>query len=171
MSDRWSWLAGTFWIVPEANLAAPMFSTSGGDPVWLLDQTVWQITGYADGYFWGNTAAQMMRRPEGDDDATPSAQLLTGSVTPEGSIHMTFVPLSSTGGGSNVIGIGNMRRRDESWMAEMQMSTPVGSTQLVLHWAYMVQCTPDDPTWHQLPGTTQSLPEFLRAAGFHVVET
>jgi hypothetical protein len=39
MLDNWKWLIGTYWIVPEANLTAPVFA-SEGDPIWLSDQTV-----------------------------------------------------------------------------------------------------------------------------------
>jgi hypothetical protein len=59
MFNDWQWLVGTFWIVPAGNLSAPVFATDRSDPVWMSDQTVWQITGAANGYVWGNTAARM----------------------------------------------------------------------------------------------------------------
>ena len=108
----------------------------------------------------------MVPPTKADEESTPVAQRLTASITPEGSVHMTFIPLNSAGDGS--IGIGNMRWRDGAWMAEMQMSAPLGSDRRVLHWAYMVQCKPDDRAWKQLPGTNQSLPDFMQAAGFTV---
>ena len=40
----------------------------------------------------------------------------------------------------------------------------------LLHWAYMLQCAPGDAAWQQLPGTSQSVPAFLEAAGLHVPE-
>lgn len=166
MFGSWEWLIGTFWIVPEGNLTAPLFTSSGGQPTWLSDQTVWQIAGYANGYFWGDAAVRMVPPTKADEESTPVAQRLTASITPEGSVHMTFIPLNSAGDGS--IGIGNMRWRDGAWMAEMQMSAPLGSDRRVLHWAYMVQCKPEDRAWKQLPGTNQSLPDFMQAAGFTV---
>jgi hypothetical protein len=165
--DNWKWLVGTYWIVPPGNLSAPLFSSDREEPVWFSDQTVWQITGAANGYFWGNTAA-LVRPPGTGEDAVPAAQRLMASVTPEGRVHITFVPVDSDGDTAEVIGIGNMRWRDGQWMAEMQMSTPFGASGQLLHWAYMVQCTPEDAAWQQLPGTDQSLPEFLEAAGFTV---
>jgi hypothetical protein len=172
MFENWQWMVGTFWIVPPGNLGAPVFAAGGSDPVWLSDQTVWQVTGAKNGYFWGNTAARM-RPPGTGEDAAPVAQRMMASVTPEGNVHITFIPVASDGGASDsgaeaIIGIGNMRWREGAWMAEMQMSAPFGSSGRVLHWAYMVQCTPDDPAWQHLPGTSQSLPEFMEAAGFTV---
>lgn len=168
MFDSWKWLIGTFWIVPEEYLAAPWFPPGGEQPRWLLDQTVWQITGYAGGYFWGNTAVRLAPPAKSGDESTPAAQRLMASITPEGNVHITFVPESSTGDAQATIGIGNMRWRDGAWMAEMQMSAPAGSGGRILHWACMQQCTPDDAAWQQLPGTSQSLPDFMSAAGFTV---
>jgi len=165
MFDNWKWLIGTYWIVPEANLAAPVFA-SEGDPIWLSDQTVWHIVGSANGYFWGDTAVRMVPPPASGQESKPAAQRLTASITPEGNIHMTFIPVDSADDAEGPIGIGNMRWRDGSWTAQMQMSAPFGSDRQVLHWASMVQCTPDDPEWERLPGTSQSLPDFMQAAGF-----
>jgi hypothetical protein len=94
---------------------------------------------------------------------------MMASTTPEGNVHITFVPMDPGSDAEGIIGIGNMRWRDGAWTAEMQMSAPFGSKGRVLHWAYMIQCTPADAAWQQLPGTTQSLPEFMEeAAGFTV---
>jgi hypothetical protein len=89
---------------------------------------------------------------------------------PEGNIHITFIPVGSADDGEGPIGIGNMRWRDGSWTAQMQMSAPFGSDRQVLHWAYMVQCKPDDLEWERLPGTNQSLPDFMQAAGFTIAD-
>lgn len=168
MFDSWQWLRGTFWIVPEENLAAPLFSLDREKPLWLSDQTVWQITDSANGYFWGKTAVRLRPATSGAEEQPPAAQLLTGSITPEANVHMTFIPLSSSGNAQATVGIGNMRWRDGQWMAEMQMSSALTPSSVLLHWAYMVQCRPGDPSWARLPGTDQSLPEFLRAAGFTI---
>ncbi len=168
MFKNWQWLAGTYWYVPGANLSAPSFSSDRERPLWLVDQTVWQIIDYRDGYFWGNVAALLIPADSDDTGATPTAQRVMASVTPEGNLHMTFVPVDQSGDQSSVLGIGNMRWQDGSWAAEMQMSTVMGAGSYVLHWAYMRQCVPGDAAWEQLPGTDQSLPEFMAAAGFSV---
>lgn len=168
MFDSWQWLVGTFWIVPAGNLSAPLFASDRDQPIWLSDQTVWQITGHANGYFWGNAAVRMVPATQGSEPSSPVAQRLTASITPEAGVHMTFIPLATKGDAQGSIGIGHMRWRDGAWMAEMQMSAPLGSNQRILHWAYMVQCKPGDAEWQQLPGTGQSLPEFMKAAGFTI---
>ncbi len=172
MSNNWDWLVGTYWYVPAENLSAPLITLDRADPVWMVDQTVWQITGYRNGYFWGNVAEQI--RPAlagvgGGSSATPTAQKLTASVTPEGTIYMAFISGStSTSAVPMPLGLGRMRLRDGAWAAEMQMATAPNSATQILHWASMLQCAPGDPAWEKLPGTDMSVPEFLAAAGFTV---
>lgn len=164
MTDNWQWLAGTYWYVPASCLAAPLFPQGSTQPLWMADQTVWQITGYKHGYFWGNTAAQLHPAGSGPSDQAPAPQRLTASITPDGTLHMTFVGAGSAA----VIGLGKMVWQDGAWAALMQMSAPASENSLLLHWAYMFQCQPGDPAWERLPGTDMSVPEFLAAAGFAV---
>ena len=56
---RWSWLANTYWYVPTSNLPAVLFNSSTGTLAPVSDQTVFQITGYRDGYFWGKAVTQL----------------------------------------------------------------------------------------------------------------
>src|SRR5262249_6302121 len=120
------------------------------------------------GYFWGY-AAVSMEPAAGGGSAQPVAQLLTASVTPDGNLHITFMPVDSSGGPATV-GVGRMLWRDGAWTAQMQMSSTTSDDAVVLHWAYMLQCTPGDAVWQQLPGTSQSVPEFLESAGLQVPE-
>jgi hypothetical protein len=167
MFDRWQWLAGTYWYVPAVSLLAPLFSRNRKRPMWLSDQTVWQIMGYKNGYFWGYAAVRM-EPAAGGESAQPVAQVLTASVTPEGNVHMTFMPVKSSGGSPGNVGIGHMRWGDGAWTAQMQMSSTPSDDALLLHWANMVQCGPGDAAWQQLPGTSQSVPAFLESAGLPV---
>jgi hypothetical protein len=167
MFTSWQWLAGTYWYVPDGCLPAALFSRDRPRPSWLSDQTVWQITGYENGYFWGYAAVRMQPAASGAT-VSPVAQYLTASVTPEGDVHMTFMPIDPDGGSPGNVGLGRMRWRDGAWTAEMQMSSPPSESTLLLHWAYMLQCGPDDAAWQQLPGTSQSLPAFLESAGLRV---
>jgi hypothetical protein len=164
MFDNWQWLRGTYWYVPTENLTAPIFSLERKPPLWLSDQTVWQIDDYANGYASGSAAVRMQPTTPGANQQSPRAQFLTASITPEGNVHMTFIPYESSGSAGSV-GVGHMRWRDGMWTAEMQMSSPLSDKSVILHWAYMLQCKPEDEAWQQLPGTDQSLPEFLEAAG------
>ncbi|MBS1914315.1 MAG: hypothetical protein JST22_20160 [Bacteroidetes bacterium] len=164
MAIDWAWLAGTFWYVPRESLPAPAFVQDSEQPLWLTDQTVWWITGYRDGYFWGYAAVQLHPPVPGSANSAPAGQRLMGSVTPEGAVHITFIASDAESGRAPTIGLGTMRWREPEWRFEMQMSDTVsGAT--VLHWAWMMQCVPGGPFWICLPGTDVSLPEFLNAAG------
>jgi hypothetical protein len=156
--NRWSWFAGTYWYVPTRNLPAVLFDSGTGTVAPVSDQTVFQITGYRDGYFWGNTAV-------GLGSSTPSALSLVGSVTPQGDVLLTF---TSTGGSAGPVitqGQGVMRRKCGGWTMENQMFTAPGQRLQIGHWAYMVQTRPGLPSWSALPGAGVSVPQFLAGAG------
>lgn len=42
----------------------------------------------------------------------------------------------------------------------MQMASGPSSNQ-VTHWAFMLECTPDEECWANLPGVQKGIPEFL----------
>jgi len=41
-----SWLEGTYWYVPAADLPAMQYDAARNTLAWIVDQTVWHITGY-----------------------------------------------------------------------------------------------------------------------------
>ena len=49
----WNFLANIHWYVTLPDLPALQFSTSNDLLTWQSDQTVWYISGYKNGYFWG----------------------------------------------------------------------------------------------------------------------
>lgn len=157
----WSWLAGTWWCVPPASLPALRFDPDENTLTWRVDQTVWQITGYRDGYFWGLCAGLLRDAgeavPERGPGSKPRGMTMLGSVTPEGRVHITFLPVSR---GSTILGLGRVVPHGEGWAFEMQMSTGSGN-QTTLHWAFMVRVEPGDPAWDSLPGVGLSVPEML----------
>jgi hypothetical protein len=156
---RWSWLAadgGTYWYVPTANLLAYGWSTDDPqNPQPIDDQTVWHIERYENGYFFGPVVAEFQGFPA-------QCQYLIGSVTPEGRVYITFNGLQAVPSGtpSLTTGIGAMVKADGSWTFNMQMASGSSSVQ-VTHWAFMVQCSPDEPCWSELPSVGQSLPSLL----------
>jgi hypothetical protein len=163
--DRWQWFEDTYWYVPEANLLAIASSPTLKSPIPVSDQTVYHISGYAGGYFWG-TAAVSYTPLNGSAGSAPSCLQLVGSVTPEGSVHLTFTLLTrqtTTGASSNppTVGVGTMTRRRDAWTMENQMSTVAVKDVLLTHWAYMYQCRPHQPCFAELPGVKLSIPEFL----------
>jgi hypothetical protein len=156
---RWSWLGegeGTYWYVPPVNLPAVQWDSS--DPTNYFpvsDQTVWHVESYADGYFFGTVVVQF-------GTGSPACQYLIGSVTPDGGVYIAFNPLSSPPIGSPTLttGSGKMAFKDGEWTFLMQMASGISSTQ-VAHWAYMLECTPDEECWENLPGVERGIEEFL----------
>ena len=149
----WAWLNGTTWIVPPNGLPAYVYSPESNQLVPVQDQTVYTIPGYRNGYFWGRTATKL-----GDNDVTCKA--LVGSVTPEGSIYLTFTDQPFTGTANTTTGLGNMVRKGHQWTMANQMSTGSSAAQ-VGHWAYMVQSRPGSASWYSLPGVNMSVPDFM----------
>lgn len=146
---RWQWLADTYWIVPPKGLPAILFNAGNGKIAPVQDQTVYHITGYRDGYFWGETVAQY------SNSGTPSSAAIIGSVTPEGKLMLNFVSPSGV-----TMGIGTMTFKRGAWTMENQMFTGT-DTNRIGHWAYMVQTKPGSKSFNNLPFVNVSVPTFL----------
>ena len=149
----WRWLEGTTWYVPTSGLPAYLYLAEENQLVPVSDQTVYMITGYRNGFFWGKTAGKL-----GNSEVSCSS--LVGSVTPEGSVYLTFTPFPYAEGSEATVGIGNMTRKAGKWSMLNQMSTGSGSVQ-VGHWAYMLQTNPGASSWSSLPGVAMSVPDFM----------
>jgi hypothetical protein len=145
----WSTLVGTTWIVPKTNLPAVSFDPETQIITKTRDQTVYQITGYRDGYFWGPTAAKIGNGPI-------ACKSLVGSVTPQGEVLLMFT--QQIGNGRTLLnqGFGQMIRKNGEWTMQNQTGTDS-----MAHWAYMVQSKPGDATWESLPGIGMSVEEFM----------
>ncbi|MBL4707644.1 MAG: hypothetical protein JKY48_04300 [Flavobacteriales bacterium] len=165
MNNKWNFLKGTYWYVPQEYLPATKMGGNDTEPTLMIDQTVWQITGYKDGYFWGNCAVLMYQASDSSDEQ-PSSMRLIGSVTPDGSVQISFMPLNQLGAAMSTSGWGKMTKQNDQWVFEMQMAS--GTTDLYSHWALMHLTTEGEPSWHKLPGIDYSVPELLEAAGFEV---
>ena len=150
----WSWLDGTTWIVPPNGLPAYVYSPAQNQLVPVQDQTVYTITGYRNGYFWGRTAAQL-------NDNDVSCKSLVGSVTPEGQIYLTFTDYPFSDSAITTVGLGSMVYKTNQWTMANQMSTGSSSAQIG-HWAYMVQTKPGMASWYSLPGVNKSVPHFMQ---------
>ena len=151
---RWSWFAGTYWYVPPQNLPATVFNSQSNTIQPVSDQTVFQITGYRSGYFWGKTVTQI-------GTSSPSGTSMVGSVTPEGRVLLTFTTTSQGSSPTVTEGFGQMRRKFGHWTMENQMFTSPGSSVQLGHWAYMLTTRPGRPSWNSLPGVGVSVPTFL----------
>lgn len=151
----WDWLAGTYWYCPAADMPA-LQSQSPDSFAWVVDQTVWHVTGCEDGYFWG--VASTLLTPVGDkpDPSQKNDSTFFASITPEGAVHITFVRSAA----STTVGTGQVRGDGGSARFVMQMSSGPGSA-LVVHWAQMRRIAPGDPEWTCLPGAGVSVPAML----------
>jgi hypothetical protein len=151
---RWSWLANTYWYVPTRNLPAVLFNSSTGTLAPVSDQTVFHITGYREGYFWGKTVTEL-------GSSSASCSSMVGSVTPQGKVLLTFTQSSTSASPSITEGFGTMQRKFGQWTMENQMFTSPGETLQIGHWAYMVQTRPGLSSWNSLPLAAVSVPAFL----------
>ncbi|MES2655354.1 MAG: hypothetical protein V4620_07185 [Bacteroidota bacterium] len=163
MNNKWSFLKDSYWYVPVKYLPALQMSAETTEPTQMIDQTVWQITGYNDGYFWGNCAA-LIYETGTQPTNNPNAMRIVGTITPEGTVQMAFMPIINIGASMATSGFGKMKEDNKQWVFEMQMSS--GVTDLVAHWAEMYETSEGEPSWEKLPGTDYSVPDFLAAAGF-----
>ena len=150
----WRWLNGTTWYVPTSGLPAYVYTPGNSNTLTpVQDQTVYTITGYRNGYFWGRTAGKL-----GTNEI--SCTSLVGSVTPEGKIYLTFTPYPFSSEDEPTIGVGTMTLKLGGWTMENQMSTGSPAAQ-VGHWAYMVQTNPNAQSWYSLPGVGVSVHTFM----------
>ncbi len=162
-SSRWSWLGangGTYWYVPTENLQAITWNTSDPSAYTSVDdQTVWHIQSFDNGYFFGPVVAKFT-------GYSRNCQYLIGSVTEEGKVYISFNAVEAIQIENPAITTGNgeMVQKSGDWAFAMQMASGTSSTE-VSHWAYMLQCTPNQSCWNDLPGVTQSIPEFLGLCG------
>lgn len=163
--DHWQWLNKTYWYVPNQYLLA-IISDPSLPPIPVADQTVYYISNYQGGYFWGTTAVSFTQ-PDSSPSSTSCFQLV-GSVTPQGAVHLTFTSLSSAPTtttapllDSSTTGIGTMIPQPGGYAMENQMSTVAVGDVLVTHWAYMYQCKPSEPCFSSLPQVGSSIPAFL----------
>jgi hypothetical protein len=156
---HYGFLRGSKWYVPTQTLPAIEMNLGNGRVSAVVDQTVWDVTGYRYGYFWGRTAAVFTRQTGSGPQSQLSCASMLGSVTPDGRVHITFTPKGQKTALTAVRGIGTLTRSGTDWLFQMQMST--GTTTVVAHWSYMAQCKSGQACEKKLPATNLSLSQFL----------
>jgi len=167
MNEKWKFLEGSYWYVPTQYLPATQMGATDSEPNFMIDQTVWQITSYRDGYFWGNCVALIYAK--GEEPGAPNGLKMIGSITPDGSVQISFMQMNQLGAATSISGWGKMVKQHYDWAFEMQMSS--GLNVLTSHWASMYSTIEGAPSWNKLPGVEYSVPAFLEAAGFEVQST
>lgn len=158
----WNFLANTYWYVTPPDLPALEFSASNNSLTWQCDQTVWHISGYKNGYFWGVCSAVI--NDPGENSGQPRQQTLVGTVTAAGQVQITFIG-DGLIGNSVVTGFGQMVTVNGQWGFQMQMATATGKNYL-FHWATMMQTKEGELSWDNLPGVDYSVPDMLEGATY-----
>lgn len=161
--ERYAFLKGTRWYVPSGTLPALLYTPATGTVTRLIDQTLWDITDYDKGYFGGRTVAVLRDAQTGERVGEPSCMRMIGSVTPEGTILISFLPVDAKTATSATTGFGKLDTRGEPRFT-MQMST--GTVALAAHWSYMVRCSPGQPCQTRLPGSRLGVSGFLALCGW-----
>lgn len=162
----WQLLSDTYWYVTSPDLPALQFSPGDSALSWQVDQTVWHIAGYKNGYLWGVASVVTFDPSDknGGQVGRPQHLSLVGTVTGDGLVQITFLR------GSNLtesitVGVGRMIQVEGGWAFQMQMSTASGENRL-LHWANMRQTKPGDASWRHLPGVDSSVEDMLKGATY-----
>lgn len=156
---EYNFLKNTIWYVPQPTLHAMEMNPRTGAVQMRIDQTVWRITDYRQGYFWGSLVVQL-RNLAGKPVGNPTCARMMASVTPDGKVLATFVPPVPEGAALAVQANGTLTKGpDDAFRFEMQRTS--GTQKLLAHASYMVQCKAGDACNAQLPGTDLSLPSFL----------
>lgn len=162
----WDFLPDTYWYVTHPDLPALQFSSDSNVLTWEGDQTVWHISGYKNGYFWG--VASTLTFDQGDANRrhtrSPGQSSMVGTVTAGGQVQISFFR-NSRQGDSVTTGFGQMTQLGGQWAFQMQMNTPAGGNQL-FHWANMMQTKPGEAGWDKLPGVDYSVPAMLEGASY-----
>lgn len=158
----WDFLTDTYWYVTYPDLPALQFSSSDNVLSWTGDQTVWHISGYKNGYFWGVSSALMFDPESSGRTQSPQQRSMVGTVTANGQVQISFI--GSKRFQDTVTGFGHMSKLEEQWVFQMQMATSSDNT--TLHWANMMQTSKGEPSWHKLPGVNCSVADMLEGASY-----
>jgi hypothetical protein len=170
MSDsptQWAWLKDTYWYVRTPDLPALQLDPEHNLLSWLVDQTVWHISGYKNGYFWGVAATLLHEAGSGVPTSRPphiSQVTMIGTVLPDGNVQITFQSIGRRDT-TPTIGFGSMVKVDGAWAFQMQMSTDRVNDRM-LHWANMTQTREGESGWRHLPGNGYSVPQMLAGADY-----
>lgn len=143
----------TTYIVPPQTLLAYEYVNGANIPV--MDQTVWVIDRYNNGYYFGTAYVAL--------DGQPSTQRnLVGSITPSGDVYITFISIDGTAKDTDITtGIGKFIITPEGGYFTMQMNSAQNSPTGLAHWSYMIPVTPTDYFYQHLPSLNISVPEFI----------
>lgn len=142
--------ANSTWIVPKETLLA--YLTVNNVTKAVVDQTVWIIDSYDNGYIFGTSYTTINGEPN-------AKTKIVGSITPYGDVLLSFHNNSII-----TSGYGKFIKRNNEWQFVMQMNTLnslINNVIGVSHWSYMEHITICDSEYYNLPGIGISVPKFI----------
>jgi hypothetical protein len=140
------------WIVPPQTLLSYLYNNGVVTPA--SDQTVWVLSTYNQGYFFGESYTAI-------DNSILSDRFLIGSVTTDGKVLITFYSGTSTST-DLVSGVGTLSAKSSGQCSfTMQMNSGQNGVSGLIHWSYMIPVNPGDYYYEHLPGTNMTVPQFL----------
>lgn len=138
--------------MPPQTLLAYLYDN--GVTVRAVDQTVWVISNYNQGYFSGKSCTAI-------NNSALSQRYLIGSVASDGKVYITFYSGSSSST-DLVNGVGTLTVKSSGQCSFlMQMNSGQNGVSGLTHWSYMVPVNPGDFFYNNLPETQKSVPQFL----------
>lgn len=139
----------SIWLVPCETLTA--YFTLNDKHQKVLDQTIWVIDQYKDGYLFGTAYTLLDGQPS-------SKRTLLGSITPKGDVLFSFYSSTITSGQ------GHFQKSEMKFLMQTNsLESYNGVTVGVSHWSYMIPITSCDPEYHKVPSTNMSIPEIIKS--------
>lgn len=146
-------IENSIWIVPPPNLLAP--SNVDITNISSLNQTVWLIDKFENGYFFGDAFVSINQN-------NLSHLNLIGSLTSLGDVYITFYPTTGEFKPVDVLtGIGKFEKNSGQFVFVMQVDNAENETSELLHRSFMISVKKGDHFYKNLPGENRSVPEFL----------
>lgn len=147
----YSFLEDYYWIVPPETLEAYIYNYSGQQKI--IDQTVWIFNSTDNNYIFGDCYTSLNIPNE---TIIYSSFKLVGSITNDTDrVQINFTNSNNV----TTVGSGNLsyyKNAPKKSYFTMQMNKKD-----VIHWSYMIPITSSDPYYYNLPGTGETMDEFL----------
>lgn len=146
-------IENSIWILSPPNLLA--YENEDGISSQSIDQTVWLIDKFENGYFFGDAYVSINQKKL-------SHLHLIGSVTSLGDVYITFYPMNGEVKQADVVTrIGKFEKVNGRYVFIMQMNSTKNKAAELSHLSYMINVQKGDDFYKNLPGENMSVREFL----------
>lgn len=175
--DKFNDLEGKFFYYPHNSLSALQMDINDGETSIYKVQSVWKITFSKGGYIFGEVSS--LAYEEGDEEPSPTALRVFGTVAPSGQTSLFCTPTSfqatqttqMTSFSGSITQQGKSGSPNGRWQLVLQMQSFSGSSNSTLtKLAIVSQVNVGDKDWHQLPGIGLGVREMRMQAGWNVLD-